>query len=158
MLLRILARRQANPYRRLSQMAQHFSNGAVNGSSNGTSGGVSLADLPKSNVFTSNLPPDERFSTPVESFKAERQELGPRMVKGALYTYVRPEEKQDPELYGVGSRALSDIGLRHGEEETDDFVKLVSGNMIMWDPETEEGIYPWAQCYGGRGLVTSEVL
>ena len=152
MLFRTLARSQANPLRRLSQMAQNLSDGAINGRSNGTSTGVSLADLPKSNVFTSNLPGDEKFPTPAESYKSTREELGPRMVKGALYTYVRPEERQDPELYGAGTRALSDIGLRREEAETEDFRKLVSGNKMMWNPENEEGIYPWAQCYGGERM------
>ena len=71
------------------------------------------------------------------------------MVKNALFTYVRPEEKEGAELYGVSRQAMRDIGLKRGEEETEDFQKLVAGNKILWDPETTEGIYPWAQCYGG---------
>ena len=157
MLLRALARRQASSLRRLAQMAHHFSNGDINGA-NGASDGVSLVDLPKSNVFTSNLPADEKFPSPADSYKAVREELGPRMVKGAVYTYVRPEEKQDPELYGVGTRALSDIGLKHSEAETEDFKQLVSGNKILWDPESEKGIYPWAQCYGGENILVFGVL
>ena len=112
--------------------------------------GVSLTDLPKSNTFTSNLPADPEFSTPAESWKASREELGPRMVKKALYTFVKPEVKPDAELYATSPQAIQDIGLQSGEEQTDDFKKLVSGNKIWWDPEkTGEGIYPWAQCYGG---------
>ena len=122
---------------------------SVNGASNGTFEGVSLAALPKSNVFTSNLPRDEKFPTPVDSYNASRKELGPRMVKNALYTLVRPEEKEDPELYGVSLQAMTDIGLKSGEDATDDFRNLVSGNKIFWDPGSKEGIYPWAQCYGG---------
>ena len=71
------------------------------------------------------------------------------MVKGALYTYVRPEGVETPELLGVSKRAMKDIGLREGEEMTEEFKELVAGNKIMWDNETKEGIYPWAQCYGG---------
>ena len=71
------------------------------------------------------------------------------MVRNALYTFVRPEEKEDPELYGVSYQAMKDIGLKHGEEETDEFRNLMSGNGIMWDVQSKEGIYPWAQCYGG---------
>ncbi|MCJ1249640.1 hypothetical protein MMC30_006866 [Trapelia coarctata] len=122
-------------------------------STNGTNGvhaeGVSLKDLPKSNVFTSNLPADERFSTPIKSYEAPRKELGPRMVKGAVYTYVRPEEVKDPELLAVSHQAMRDIGLREGEEKREEFKQLVAGNKMMWDPETKTGIYPWAQCYGG---------
>ena len=137
------------PLIRLRQISQHMARDSINGASNGTFGGVSLAELPKSNVFTSNLPADEKFPKPEDSYSATRKELGPRMVKDALYTYIRPEEKEDPELFGVSLQAMEDIGLKAEEKDTDDFRNLVSGNKIMWSPETKEGIYPWAQCYGG---------
>ena len=108
-----------------------------------------LEDLPKSNVFTTKLPPDPKFKTPSLSYKATRENLGPRMVRGALYTYVRPEGTESPELLAVSHSAMRDIGLKEGEEKTQDFKDLVAGNKIFWDPETETGIYPWAQCYGG---------
>lgn len=111
--------------------------------------GATLRDLPKSNVFTSQLPPDHDFATPQISFKSAREDLGPRIVKGALYTYVRPEGIEDPELLAISHGAMKDIGLVDGEEETQDFKDLVAGNKILWDPDTGEGIYPWAQCYGG---------
>lgn len=112
------------------------------------SGLSSLADLPKSNVFTSKLPPDPAFETPEISHDAPRESLGPRLVRGALYTYVRPEPTDEPELLGVSPRAMRDIGLKEGEEQTQDFKDLVSGNKMPWSKE-EGGIYPWAQCYGG---------
>ncbi|KAL8773885.1 MAG: hypothetical protein Q9209_001315 [Squamulea sp. 1 TL-2023] len=150
MLLRTLLQRPQLSSSRLVRMTAHFSNGAVNGSSNGESfAGVSLQDLPKSNIFTSNLPPDPEFQTPSASHNAPRQDLGPRMVKGALYTYVRPEETSEPELLGVSPAAMRDIGLRAGEENTPEFKALVAGNKTFWDPSTEKGIYPWSQCYGG---------
>lgn len=71
------------------------------------------------------------------------------MVKGALYTFVRPEPSDDPELLGVSPRALDDLGIRASEVETPKFRALVSGNEIWWNEE-EGGIYPWAQCYGGK--------
>lgn len=123
---------------RLAQMASHLSR----------STGSSLTDLPKSNVFTSKLPPDPAFETPEVSHKAPRETLGPRMVKGALFTYVRPEPVDKPELIGVSRRAMEDLGLKPGEEETPQFKALVAGNQIWWDEE-KGGIYPWAQCYGG---------
>ncbi|KAJ5105151.1 hypothetical protein NUU61_002498 [Penicillium alfredii] len=123
---------------RLGQMASHFS----------TAGGTSLAELPKSNVFTSKLPPDPAFETPDVSHKAPRETLGPRMVRGALYTYVRPEQTDEPELLGVSSKAMQDLGLKPGEEQTSQFKALVAGNEIGWSEE-KGGIYPWAQCYGG---------
>lgn len=134
---------------RIAQMSSHLSNGATNGARNGSFHGVSLQDLPKSNTFTSNLPPDPEFKTPSESHKAPRGDLGPRMVKGALYTYVRPEETESPELLGVSRTAMNDIGLTDGQEDTEEFKNTVAGNKIFWDSKAEEGIYPWAQCYGG---------
>ncbi|KAG2421624.1 hypothetical protein HFD88_005599 [Aspergillus terreus] len=110
--------------------------------------GVSLGDLPKSNVFTSKLPADPAFETPEDSHRAPRETLGPRMVKGALYTFVRPEPAEEPELLGVSPKAMEDLGLKPGEEETPEFKELVAGNKMFWDEE-RGGIYPWAQCYGG---------
>jgi len=148
MLLRTLAKRQRFALLRLSQMAVQLSTNGVNGNSIHAEG-VSLKDLPKSNVFTSNLPADERFPTPIKSHEAPRKGLGPRIVKGALYTYVRPENVKEPELLAVSYPAMRDIGLQEGEEKTEEFKLLVAGNKIMWDPETQIGVYPWAQCYGG---------
>jgi serine/tyrosine/threonine adenylyltransferase len=144
MFLRNCTRRPQTSIR-LAQMASHFSNDA-NGAA--APSAVSLADLPKSNVFTSKLPPDSAYPTPEASHKADRRELGPRMVKGALYTYVRPEPAKEPELLGVSERAMRDIGIKKGEEETQDFKEFVAGNKIFWEEE-KGGIYPWAQCYGG---------
>ena len=132
-------------------MTAQMSNGAINGYDHESFPGSSLQDLPKSQVFTENLPPDPKFPTPMDSFKVHREELGPRMVKGALYTYIRPEGTEDPELLAVSRAAMRDIGIKEGEEETKDFKELVAGNKIFWDEKTQEGIYPWAQCYGGTG-------
>ena len=111
--------------------------------------GVSLSSLPKSNTFTSNLPPDQKFPTPQSSHKASRDQLGPRAVTKALYTYVRPEKTEQPQILGVSRRAMRDIGLADGEEKSEEFKQLAGGNRMFWDEEKEEGIYPWAQCYGG---------
>jgi uncharacterized protein YdiU (UPF0061 family) len=71
-------------------------------------------------------------------------------VKESLFTYVRPEPCGDPEVLGVSSRALQDLGIDPKEVETQEFLDTVSGNKILtWDEEKKEGIYPWAQCYGG---------
>ncbi|KAJ5937140.1 hypothetical protein N7454_004795 [Penicillium verhagenii] len=115
-----------------------------------TNAGSSLADLPKSNVFTSKLPSDPAFETPESSHGAPRETLGPRMVKGALFTYVRPERTEAPELLGVSPKAMEDLGIKADEAKTAQFQALVSGNEICWNEE-QGGIYPWAQCYGGAG-------
>ncbi|KAF2266094.1 UPF0061-domain-containing protein [Lojkania enalia] len=113
-------------------------------------GSHTLASLPKSNIFTSNLPPDPAFPTPADSHNAPRETLGPRMVKNALYTYVRPEITHSPELLAVSQRALQDLGLKAEEAQTEEFKHVFAGNKILtWDEDSKEGIYPWAQCYGG---------
>ncbi|KAL2351388.1 hypothetical protein BJ546DRAFT_1066154 [Cryomyces antarcticus] len=132
-------------------MTAHLSNGsaAANGDSSASSG-HSIKDLPKSNNFTSHLLPDPAFPTPSDSHKAPREKLGPRLVKGALYTYVRPEPTQEPELLAVSPCALEDLNIASQETEGEDFRETVAGNKIIaWDENTGEGIYPWAQCYGG---------
>ncbi|KAK4120815.1 UPF0061-domain-containing protein [Parathielavia appendiculata] len=113
--------------------------------------GVTLAALPKSWHFTSSLPADPLFPTPAESYKATREDLGPRQVRGALFTWVRPESQQEPELLAVSPAAMRDLGLALSEAETDEFKETVVGNEIHgWDPVTLSGPgYPWAQCYGG---------
>ena len=110
---------------------------------------ASLGDIPKSNVFTSSLPPDPAFETPEKSHNAPREKLGPRMVKNALYTYVRPEPTHQPELLAVSPTAMKDIGMPEGEEHSAIFRDTVAGNHIFWDESRKEGVYPWAQCYGG---------
>ncbi|KAL2007155.1 hypothetical protein VTN00DRAFT_8593 [Thermoascus crustaceus] len=124
-------------------MVSHFANVVAN-----QAAALSLADLPKSNVFTSKLPPDPAFETPEASHNAPREALGPRLVRGAMYTFVRPEPAEEPELLGVSPKAMGDIGLRKDEEQTPEFKALVAGNKIFWDEQCG-GVYPWAQCYGG---------
>jgi hypothetical protein len=136
-------------------MASHLSTNSTNNPNPSVTpaGAMSLADLPKSNVFTSKLPADPAFETPEASHKAPRQTLGPRMVKGALFTYVRPELVEGPELLGVSPRAMADLGLKPGEEQTASFQALVAGNEFAWSEE-KGGVYPWAQCYGGSSLLS----
>ncbi|KAL2836824.1 hypothetical protein BJY01DRAFT_251781 [Aspergillus pseudoustus] len=120
----------------------------LSSSSDTAAAGLSLSDLPKSNVFTSKLPSDPNFPTPEASHSAQREQLYPRMVKKAFFTFVRPETTEDPELLGVSPKAMKDLGLKPGEEETDHLKAVVSGNEFFWN-EGDGGIYPWAQCYGG---------
>jgi serine/tyrosine/threonine adenylyltransferase len=119
--------------------------------SNGSAPALTISKLPKSSVFTDELPPDAEFPTPKDSHSAARDSLGPRLVKGALYTYVRPENAKEPELLVVSRQAMQDLGLAEGSENEDEFRETVAGNRILtWDEEQGKGIYPWAQCYGGK--------
>ncbi|UZP40972.1 hypothetical protein NXS19_008788 [Fusarium pseudograminearum] len=136
--------------RRIKQMAAHISNG--NGALSSASGheGATLEDLPKSWHFTESLPADSMFPTPADSHKTPRDQIGPRQVRNAAFTWVRPEEQKDPELLAVSPAALHDLGIKSGEETTENFKQMVAGNKLYgWDEEKLEGGYPWAQCYGG---------
>ncbi|EME86307.1 uncharacterized protein MYCFIDRAFT_161927 [Pseudocercospora fijiensis CIRAD86] len=130
-------------------MANQVSNGAANGEQKM----FSIRHLPKSNNFTQKLPPDPEFPTPAASHKAERKQLGPRLVKSAAYTFVRPDPFKKSELVGVSKAALKDLAIDPASVETDDFKKTVAGEQIVTIDQDKEpdddDIYPWAQCYGG---------
>ena len=112
--------------------------------------GVSITDLPKSWTYTASLPPDPLFPTPADSHKTPRDKIGPRQVRDAAFTWVRPERAEDPELLGVSPAAMRDIGIKDGDQETEEFRQTVAGNRLHgWDEEKLQGGYPWAQCYGG---------
>ncbi|KAJ1324964.1 serine/tyrosine/threonine adenylyltransferase [Microdochium nivale] len=126
----------------LAQMANHISSSA------GT--GASINDIPKTFNLTSKLPADAKFPTPADSHKTPRDDIGPRQVRDAIFTWVRPQTVESPELLAVSPAAMRDLGIRLGDEKTDDFVQTVAGNKIQgWDEQTHTGGYPWAQCYGG---------
>jgi uncharacterized protein YdiU (UPF0061 family) len=133
---------------RLNQVMAHLDTPQT---SNNSSERHTLQSIPKSNVFTQNLPVDAAFPTPKHSHNADREHLGPRMVKEALFTYVRPDPQGEAELLAVSERALQDIGLSEEEAKSEEFKDVVAGRKILtWDEsKPDEGIYPWAQCYGG---------
>ncbi|KAI2620174.1 UPF0061-domain-containing protein [Hypomontagnella submonticulosa] len=130
-------------------MASQFStNGATIPAANATTS--SINDIPKSWTFTLKLPPDSLFPTPADSHKTPRDQIGPRQVRDALFTWVRPQPVENPKLLAVSPAAMRDLGITEGDEKTEDFVNTVAGNKLQgWDEEKEEGGYPWAQCYGG---------
>jgi len=112
---------------------------------------ASISHLPKSWTFTSSLPPDPLFPTPQASHKTPRDQILPRQVRGALFTWVRPEKQSDPQLLAVSPAALRDLGLDPSAAATEEFRQTAAGNVIHgWDDAQEDGPgYPWAQCYGG---------
>ncbi|KAK8026157.1 putative FMP40 Found in Mitochondrial Proteome [Apiospora arundinis] len=121
-------------------------------------GAASINDIPKTWTFTSKLPADSIFPTPADSHKTPREQIGPRQVRDALFTWVRPQPVEKPELLAVSPAALRDLGIDPAtvRDSTDDFVNTVAGNKIQgWDAETSKTAdaegrgYPWAQCYGG---------
>src|SRR5271169_568469 len=104
--------------------------------------GVSLSDLPKSNTFTTHLPPDPLIPTPQASKDATPQQLRvSRPVKSALFTWVAPETNENHQLLATSWKAVRDLGLKTDEVETKDFLDLVSGNKIY------EEHYPWGRIH-----------
>ena len=144
---RLLGRAQISR-RRLAQMVNHSNGSATNGASYTT-----LSDIKKTNNFTSHLPADKAFPSPLDAQRAPRNKLGPRMVREALYTYVPPIPSEESELLGVSKAALRDIGLAEDQANSDELKEVVAGNKYYWkengDDKQGEGIHPWAQCYGG---------
>lgn len=122
-----------------------------NMAANSSAPGVTLEQLPKSWHFTTSLPPDPLFPTPAASHKTPRDEIGPRQVRNAIFSYVRPQRQSNPELLAVSPAAMRDLGLALSEAKTELFRQTAAGNHIWgWDEEKMEGEgYPWAQCYGG---------
>lgn len=157
-MLLLNARPKALKQMRLALMASHLSTGPPRS--------PSLSDLPKSNVFVTRLPPDPRYPTPSDSHKAPRGDLGPELVRGGLYTFVRPTKVEGPELLAVSPAALKDLGIADEAAKGQEFLEVLSGFRVLgWEnvPDGGEGteeldikpgagsskIYPWAQNYGG---------
>jgi len=130
-------------------MANHLSTG----SKDGAQSTFGIRDLPKSNVFTQKLPPDEQYPTPASSHSADRSKLGPRLVRNAAYTFVRPDPFNKSELVGVSKAALRDLAIDSATVEAEDFKDTVAGKKIITLEDGKEprddDLYPWAQCYGG---------
>jgi serine/tyrosine/threonine adenylyltransferase len=116
----------------------------------GGEGAHTLATLPKSWRFTSQLPPDPLFPTPADSHKTPRDQITPRQVRGGLFTWVRPQPQADPELLAVSPAALRDLNIKPSEATTEQFRQWAAGNVLLgWDEDRLAGGYPWAQLYGG---------
>ena len=152
MLSRTLRTRPpANISARLAHMANHTS--IASNRENGQRQTFNIRDLPKSNNFTQKLPPDPQYPTPASSHNEDRAKLGPRLVREAAYTYVRPDGFEKSELVGVSQAALRDLAIDPATVDSEEFKDTVAGRKILTlENGTEPGdndIYPWAQCYGG---------
>lgn len=139
------------PASSLSAFSRPYSSMAANGSNPDASKGQhTIASLPKSWHLTSSLPPDPLLPTPADSHKTPRDQIRPRQVKGAIFSWVRPEVQEDPELLAVSPAAMRDLDISPAEAESEDFRQTVAGNKLWgWDEASGTGGYPWAQCYGG---------
>ena len=87
---------------------------------------------------------DPEFPTTEASKNAPRKALGPREVRGAMFTWVAPEGGEPhPEVLVVSEDAMRTLGLKPGEAKREDFKHLMAGNLFV------DGIMPWAAAYGG---------
>ncbi|CCG80583.1 YdiU domain protein [Taphrina deformans PYCC 5710] len=102
-----------------------------------------LSSIEKTSRFTQHLPPDPAIPTPQAADENVKMTQTPRQVRGALFTYVKPQTSEDYEVLATSPACFETLGLDPAEANTQAFKDLVSGNGSL------EGIYPWAQCYGG---------
>lgn len=89
-------------------------------------------NLKLKHTFTDNLPADSN------SENARRQ------VLNACFSYVNPKQTSSPHLLHVSPEVLQELGLSKADSETDDFLKVFTGNQIPKDSK------PYAMCYGGH--------
>jgi serine/tyrosine/threonine adenylyltransferase len=121
-----------------STRRSRFSSASMANKKSSPFNGVTLAELPKSHIFTTYLPPDSAIPSPQSSNEAPSGKLRiSRSVQGALFTWVAPQPSDNPQLLATSKTALRDLGLKESELESDEFRKLMSGNMIY------EEHYPW---------------
>ncbi|KAH8553198.1 hypothetical protein BGW37DRAFT_518162 [Umbelopsis sp. PMI_123] len=103
----------------------------------------SLADLPLSPArLTSSLPHD--IMTPLEEAASEKVLRISRPVHNAVFSYVSPEKAPAPQLLSVSAAALKEIDLSPEEKNTEEYLNVFSGNLIL--PDT----HPWSLCYAGH--------
>ncbi|KAK9470128.1 uncharacterized protein V1510DRAFT_370893 [Dipodascopsis tothii] len=113
-------------------------------------GGTTLAALPKGHSFTSKLPAESELPTPSDAATAESTSpelFRPRIVRDGAFAYVKPAKHDAAQatVVAVSPTAMRDLGLAWSEAGTAEFRDFVIGNRTWAD----DGIYPWAQAYGG---------
>ncbi|WP_378187828.1 YdiU family protein [Aquimarina sp. W85] len=84
------------------------------------------------NIFTKELPAD-----PIT-------ENSRRQVLEACFSYVTPKKTSNPTILHTSIEMLNLLGIDIADAQTDDFLKIFTGNTIL--PNTR----PYAMCYGGH--------
>ncbi|OSY86927.1 hypothetical protein WH52_14180 [Tenacibaculum holothuriorum] len=67
-----------------------------------------------------------------------------RQVLDACFSYVIPKKTSNPQLIHVSEEMLAAIGIPSKEAQSEDFLKVITGNLIL------ENTHPYAMCYGGH--------
>ena len=97
-----------------------------------TAPALPLDNLPFENTFVSALPGDASQATTT------------RQVLGAAYSTVQPSTTSDPRLVAVASDVAELLGIDAPQYESEDFVRVMSGNRVP------SGTVPFAMNYGGH--------
>ncbi|WP_434037562.1 protein adenylyltransferase SelO [Formosa sp. 4Alg 33] len=83
-------------------------------------------------TFTSELPADPIL------------ENSRRQVSEACFSYVTPKHTAKPELIHVSPELLETLGISEAESQSEEFLKVFTGNQMLEDTR------PYAMCYGGH--------
>lgn len=85
---------------------------------------------------------DNRFSTllPADPETGSNR----RQVHNACFSFVDPTPVAAPALVVYASEVASLLGLSDADSQSDDFLSLFSGNVLL------DGMKPYAMCYGGH--------
>ena len=67
-----------------------------------------------------------------------------RQVSNAVFSYVTPKKTKNPRLLHVSKEMLAEIGLNDNDANSNDFLKVFTGNKVYKDTD------PYAMCYGGH--------
>ena len=67
-----------------------------------------------------------------------------RQVLDACFSFVEPIKTTNPKLLHVSDEMLKAIGLTKKDANSEDFLKIFTGNKIL------ENTHPFAMCYGGH--------
>ncbi|MBJ7882167.1 protein adenylyltransferase SelO [Gelidibacter salicanalis] len=84
------------------------------------------------NKFTTQLPADPNL------------ENSRRQVTEACFSYVTPKHTSNPELLHVSPEMLNNLGLTKSDAESEKFLNVVTGNIVL------ENTTPYAMCYAGH--------
>lgn len=84
------------------------------------------------NTFISQLPADPNL------------ENSRRQVAEACFSFVNPKQTSHPKLLHVSPEMLNNLGLTEADVQSEEFLKIVTGNKIV------ENTKPFAMCYAGH--------
>ena len=91
-----------------------------------------LDNLEFDNRFTAELPHDEATAN------------SPRQVRGALYSRVEPTPTSSPSVIARSDEMVELLGFTEEQAESEEFVEMVTGNLIL------PGMESFAMRYGGH--------